>query len=223
MAFKILVVDDEVDILEMLRVQLQANGFEVAIASNGREGLAVATKFKPQMILLDINMPQLSGLDTCARFRAIPDFEDTAIMMITAMGSEENELKALELGADDFIRKPVTPALLMSRVKNLQKRFASLDGTEELHFTDLSIFPEEHKVLFMNEKVTLARKEFQLLHMLAKNPGKVYDRNAILGSIWGSDVIVGDRTVDVHVRKIRQKLNDRFIHTIKGLGYKFEQ
>jgi two-component system, OmpR family, alkaline phosphatase synthesis response regulator PhoP len=189
MAFKILVVDDEVDILEMLRVQLQANGFEVAIASNGREGLAVATKFKP----------------------------------ITAMGSEENELKALELGADDFIRKPVTPALLMSRVKNLQKRFASLDGTEELHFTDLSIFPEEHKVLFMNEKVTLARKEFQLLHMLAKNPGKVYDRNAILGSIWGSDVIVGDRTVDVHVRKIRQKLNDRFIHTIKGLGYKFEQ
>jgi two-component system, OmpR family, alkaline phosphatase synthesis response regulator PhoP len=222
MVKKVLVVDDEQDILDLIAFQLNAAGFETKVALNGAEALLIAKVFAPNLIILDLNMPMLDGVQTCLQLRADSRHHDCALMMLTAMGDEANEVKALEAGADDFVRKPITPALLMSRVKNLLKRFGAEAASPKLNFGDLVIIPQEHVVVYQGVKLQLARKEFQLLHLLASNPGKVYDRAQLLQDIWGSDVIVGDRTVDVHVRKIRQKLDDKFIYTIKGLGYKFE-
>jgi two-component system, OmpR family, alkaline phosphatase synthesis response regulator PhoP len=221
MASKILVVDDEADIVEMISYNLTQNDFEVLQAFNGAEAMLKA-KQKPDLILVDLNMPIQDGLRTCQLLRADAAYNSTAIMMLTAMGSEENELLALDYGADDFVRKPITPTLLLSRIKNLLKRYAPVEQKDVLVYPDLRIVPSELVVEYKGDRVQMARKEFLLLYKLAQNPGQVFPREELLSDIWGLDVIVGDRTVDVHVRKVRQKLEDRYIHTLKGFGYKFE-
>jgi two-component system, OmpR family, alkaline phosphatase synthesis response regulator PhoP len=221
MAVKILVVDDEVDIVEMISFNLEQHGFDVLQASNGAEAM-IKAKLKPDLVLLDLNMPIQDGLRTCQLLRGSSEYNSTAIMMLTAMGSEDNELLALDYGADDFVRKPITPALLISRIKNLLKRYAPVEPKGELVYPDLRIVPNELVVEYKGQRVQMARKEFLLLYKLAQKPGQVFQREELLSDIWGLDVIVGDRTVDVHVRKVRQKLEDRYIHTLKGFGYKFE-
>jgi two-component system, OmpR family, alkaline phosphatase synthesis response regulator PhoP len=221
MAVKILVVDDELDIVEMISFNLEQQGYEVLQASNGAEAM-IKAKLKPDLIMLDLNMPIQDGLRTCQLLRGNSEFNNTAILMLTAMGSEENELLALDYGADDFVRKPITPILLISRIKNLLKRYAPVETKGELVYPDLRIVPSELVVEYKGQRIQMARKEFLLLYKLAQKPGQVFQREELLSDIWGLDVIVGDRTVDVHVRKVRQKLEDRYIHTLKGFGYKFE-
>lgn len=168
-------------------------------------------------------MPKMNGIETCKTLRSKPEFADTKIIFLTAVGDEETEIKSLDAGADDYIVKPIKPALLLSRIKSQLRRAKEPDGQDiVLKFGDLVINKTEYCIYLDGNRINFARKEFELLFMLASKPGKVFERNAILNEIWGSEVIVGDRTIDVHIRKIRQKLNERFIFTVKGIGYKFE-
>jgi two-component system, OmpR family, alkaline phosphatase synthesis response regulator PhoP len=219
---KILIVDDEADIVELINYNLQSAGYETLTASNGSEALLKAKTFKPNLILLDLNMPIKDGLKTCAELRVNAEYNDTNIVFLTAQASEENELNALQLGADDFLRKPIKPTLLLSKISSILRRNQKLDDAQLLEFENIKIDKKEYSVVYNNTLVNLARKEFQLLYMLASKPGRVFGREEILTTIWGNEVIVGDRTIDVHVRKIRQKLDEKFIYTIKGVGYKFE-
>jgi two-component system, OmpR family, alkaline phosphatase synthesis response regulator PhoP len=219
---KILIVDDEADIVELIKYNLQAAGYNTLTASNGAEALLKAKTFKPNLILLDLNMPIKDGLKTCAELRVNSDYNDTNIVFLTAQASEENEINALNLGADDFLRKPIKPTLLLGKVASILRRNQKLDDALLLEFENIKIDKKEYSVVYNSTQINLARKEFQLLYMLASKPGRVFGREEILNTIWGNQVIVGDRTIDVHVRKIRQKLDDKFIYTIKGVGYKFE-
>jgi two-component system, OmpR family, alkaline phosphatase synthesis response regulator PhoP len=221
--YKILIVDDEDDIVEFINYNLMQEAYQTAIAKNGMDAINIAKIFKPNLILLDMNMPLKDGLKTCAELRNMSLFDDTSIVFLTAKGSEENEILALDSGADDFLRKPIKPSLLLSKIASILRRNASDNDDENiLDFDEIKIFPQEYNVIYKNENIALARKEFKLLYMLASKPGRVFNRDEILNAIWGNEVIVGDRTIDVHIRKIRQKLDDKFIFTIKGVGYKFE-
>jgi len=220
-AGKILLADDEPDILEIVSYNLNGEGYEVICAKNGNEAIALAKLHHPPMIILDIMMPGKSGIDVCKILRLQQQFKDTVIVFLTALSDENTEIHGLETGADDYITKPISPKVLISKVNALFRRVTKED-TSILELGDLTINREKYNISYKNIPITLARKEFELLSLLASKPGKVFLRNEILDKVWGTEVIVGDRTIDVHVRKIRQKIGVDCISTVKGVGYKFE-
>jgi two-component system, OmpR family, alkaline phosphatase synthesis response regulator PhoP len=217
----ILIADDEPDILEILNFNLQSEGYQVINATNGNEAARLAKLHKPDLIILDVMMPGKSGFEVCKILRADKEFENTIIIFLTALNDESTEIKGLETGGDDYISKPISPKVLISRVNALFRRIVKETGSI-LQIGDLTIDRERYIVSLKNEEINLARKEFELLELLASKPAKVFLRNEILDKVWGTEVIVGDRTIDVHVRKIRQKLGDDCIVTVKGVGYKFK-
>lgn len=217
---KILIADDEPDILEILEYNLTNEGYEVICAKNGDEAIMFAQKSLPDLIILDIMMPGKSGLDVCNILRSKPEFKKTMILFLSALNDETIELKGFDNGADDYITKPISPKVLNSKINAVFKRIGK--QTEVLQIGDLIINRESYNITFKGHEIILARKEFELLSLLAGKVGKVFLRNEILNQVWGSDVIVGDRTIDVHIRKIRQKLGIDCITTVKGVGYKFE-
>lgn len=218
---KILIADDEPDILEIVQYNLQQEGYEVTTAKNGNEAIDQAKRFNPDLIILDIMMPGKNGIEVCNILRMQPAFNDTLIIFLTALSDEGTEVKGLETGADDFITKPISPKVLVSKVNALFRR-VNKEDTGILQIGELKIDREKYIVNYQGQDIILARKEFELLALLAGKPGKVFLRNEILNQVWGTEVIVGDRTIDVHIRKIRQKLNLDCITTVKGVGYKFD-
>ncbi len=219
---KVLVVDDEQDIVQIIRYNLEANGYEVQSAVNGVDALRIAAGFKPEVILMDVMMPHKDGIQTCIELRANPEFDNTIIIFLTALSDEASEIRGLEAGGDDYISKPIKPKVLISRVHSAFRRINKGGDSNILMFKDLEINREKFIVVFKGEEIKLPRKEFELFALLASKPGRVFLRNEILNTVWGNEVIVGDRTIDVHIRKIRQKMNVDYIQTIKGVGYKFE-
>ena len=218
---KILIADDEPDILEIVSYNLSSEGYEVFCARNGNEAIEMAKKILPSMIILDVMMPYKNGIEVCNILRMQPQFKETVIIFLTALNDENSEVRGLESGADDYIAKPISPKVLVSKVTALFRRVTK-ETESILHLGDLSIDREKYSVGYKGSSITLARKEFELLSLLASKPGKVFLRNEILHSVWGTEIIVGDRTIDVHIRKIRQKLGLDCIRTVKGVGYKFE-
>lgn len=217
----ILIADDEPDILEIVSFNLQAEGYDVITAKNGNEAIEMAKIHNPDLIILDVMMPGKTGFEVCKILRGISSFENTIIMFLTALNDDSTEIKGLETGGDDYITKPISPKVLVSRINALFRRIIKENGNV-LQIGDLVIDREKYIVISNNKSIFLARKEFELLALLASKPSKVFLRNEILHQVWGSDVIVGDRTIDVHIRKIRQKLGNDCITTIKGVGYKFQ-
>jgi two-component system alkaline phosphatase synthesis response regulator PhoP len=218
---KILIADDEPDILEIVSFNLEAEGYEVFIAKNGDEAIDVAKKTQPDLIILDVMMPKKNGFEVCNILRSQLEFKETLIIFLTALNDETTEIKGLNTGGDDYITKPISPKILISRVNALFRRVTK-ESTGIVQIGDLQIDRERYNITYKNEQIILARKEFELLAFLTSKPHKVFLRNEILNHVWGSDVIVGDRTIDVHIRKIRQKLGDDCITTVKGVGYKFQ-
>ena len=218
---KILIADDEPDILEIIQFNLQAEGYEVITAKNGDEAIEQAKKHLPDLIILDIMMPGKNGIDVCNILRMQPAFKETLIIFLSALSDESTEIRGLESGADDYLTKPISPKILVSKVNALFRRINKEDN-EIVQIGDLIIDREKYIIKHKGSDIILARKEFELLALLASKPGKVFLRNEILNQVWGTEVIVGDRTIDVHIRKIRQKLNLDCITTVKGVGYKFE-
>ncbi len=217
----ILIADDEPDILEIINYNLLTEGYNVITAKNGNEAVELAKLHKPDLIILDVMMPGKTGFDVCKILRALPGFENTIILFLTALNDDSTQIKGLETGGDDYITKPISPRVLLSRVNAHFRRIIKETGSV-LQIGDLSIDREKYIVTSKDEEIILARKEFELLALLASKPSKVFLRNEILHKVWGTDVIVGDRTIDVHIRKIRQKLGDDCITTVKGVGYKFQ-
>ncbi len=218
---KILIADDEPDILEILQFNLLQEGYEVVTAKTGDDAIEKAKKHNPDLIILDVMMPGKTGIEVCNLLRLMPEFKKTLIVFLTAMSDEVTEIKGLETGADDYLTKPISPRVLTSKINSLFRRVTK-DNTGIVTIGDISIDREKYVVTHKDTEIILARKEFELLALLASKPGKVFLRNEILSQIWGTEVIVGDRTIDVHIRKIRQKLNMDCITTVKGVGYKFE-
>jgi two-component system alkaline phosphatase synthesis response regulator PhoP len=221
---KILVVDDELDILEIIRHALNKEGFEVHIAANGFQALEQTRKIKPDLILMDVMMPVMDGMEACRQLKEDTDTKNIPIVFLTARSEEFAELAGFEAGADDYISKPIRPRVLMSRLKAILRRRNAIQSSshETLEFGDLKIDRERFVVEFMGKSLQFPRKEFELLSFLASRPGRVFSRDEILENVWGNEVLVVDRTIDVHVRKIREKLDERYIYTVKGVGYKFE-
>jgi two-component system alkaline phosphatase synthesis response regulator PhoP len=221
---KILLVDDEPDILEFLKYNLVQEDYQVFTAENGLEGIRIAERENPHLIILDVMMPELDGVETCHRLRSIPDLKNTLITFLTARGEEYSQIAGLEAGADDYIQKPIRPRLLISRVKALLRRLGNNPNGSEpstnLQIGVLSIDKERFEVFKSGAKIDLAKKEFDILWLLAQKPGKVFGREEIYRKVWGSDVIVGNRTIDVHISKLREKVGSEIIKTIKGIGYK---
>ena len=220
---KILIADDEPDILEIISYNLRKEGYEVYTAADGNEALEKARHHHPDLIILDIMMPKKTGVEVCQILRTQPEFSQTLIIFLTALSDEAVQIKGLESGADDYLTKPVSPKVLISRVNAIFRRIKQEPvENKRIRIGNFSIDPASYLVTIDNREVTLAKKEFELLYLLASKPGRVLLRNEILSQVWGSEVIVGDRTIDVHIRKIRQKLNTDCITTVKGVGYKFE-
>ncbi|MDP9230168.1 MAG: response regulator transcription factor [Bacteroidota bacterium] len=218
---KILIADDEPDILEILKYNLVNSGYQVFTAKDGDEALEKAKIYKPDLVILDIMMPKKTGVEVCEILRTQPAFKETLILFLTALNDEGTQVKGLESGADDYISKPVSPKIFLSRVNALFRRL-NKNETKTLQIDGLIIDPEKFMVQLEGKDIVLAKKEFELLYLLASKPGRVFLRNEILSQIWGNDVIVGDRTIDVHIRKVRQKLGIDCITTVKGVGYKFD-
>jgi two-component system alkaline phosphatase synthesis response regulator PhoP len=218
---KILIADDEPDILEIVGYNLQTEGYTVIKAKDGLEAIELALKHQPDLIILDVMMPKKTGMDVCQLLRSKPEFAHTLIIMLTAVSDESSHVKGLEYGADDYINKPISPKVLISRINALFRRTAR---NEEpiIKVGNITIDKEQFIVRLDKQEIILAKKEFELLILLASKPGRVFLRHEILNQVWGSEVIVGDRTIDVHIRKIRQKMGLDCIKTIKGVGYKFE-
>ena len=220
---KILIADDEPDILEIISYNLHKEGYEVYTAADGNEALEKARHHHPDLIILDIMMPKKTGVEVCQILRTQPEFSQTLIIFLTALSDEAVQIKGLESGADDYLTKPVSPKVLISRVNAIFRRIKQEPvENKRIRIGNFSIDPASYLVTIDDREVTLAKKEFELLYLLASKPGRVLLRNEILSQVWGSEVIVGDRTIDVHIRKIRQKLNTDCITTVKGVGYKFE-
>ena len=220
---KILVADDEPDILEIISYNLRKEGYEVYTAADGNEALEKARHHHPDLIILDIMMPKKTGVEVCQILRTQPEFTQTLIIFLTALSDEAVQIKGLESGADDYLTKPVSPKVLISRVNAIFRRIKQEPvENKRIRIGNFSIDPASYLVTIDDREVSLAKKEFELLYLLASKPGRVLLRNEILSQVWGSEVIVGDRTIDVHIRKIRQKLNTDCITTVKGVGYKFE-
>lgn len=218
---KVLIADDEPDILEILKYNLVGQGYEVITAKDGDEALEKARRHQPDLIVLDVMMPRKTGVEVCQLLRAQAAFKDTLIIFLTAVNDEGSQIKGLETGADDYVAKPVSPKVFISRVNALFRRLNKPE-VKTLEIDKLVIDPERFVVQVDGADIILAKKEFELLYLLAQKPGRVFLRNEILNQVWGNEVIVGDRTIDVHVRKIRQKLGVDCITTVKGVGYKFE-
>lgn len=215
MKHRILIVDDEDDILEFVSYNLQREGYDVYTASNGNQAYELALQVRPHIILLDRLMPEMDGVATCRKLRAEPIFANTMIVFLTALGEEEQQVEGYDAGADDYIAKPIRMKALMSRIAAMSKRISIAD--EE----SFSIDVEQHAVVVEGEHIVLPRKEFALLYLLYSSPGKLFTREEIYSKVWGDEVVVGDRTIDVHVRKLRSKIGDSRIVTVKGIGYKF--
>lgn len=220
-AKKILIADDEPDILEIINYNLTKEGYTVTTAKDGDDALSKAKAVKPDLIILDIMMPKKSGVEVCGILRAQQGFEDTLVIFLTALSDEPSQIKGLETGADDYLSKPISPKVLVSKVNALFRRVKPEHGQNILRHGNIEIDPVKFEVKVDDNPVVLAKKEFELLYMLASKPGRVFLRNEILNEVWGNEVIVGDRTIDVHIRKIRQKLGIDCITTVKGVGYKF--
>lgn len=226
MIYKILLVDDETDILEFLSYNLQKEGFEVRTAENGEDAINVAKEFRPHLILLDVMMPVMDGIETCGRMRSVPEIEGAVIAFLTARGEDYSQIAGFDAGGDDYITKPVRPKVLVSRLKALLKRFdTSTAPVTEAKESDQDFIIDRERYLIVVEgrEITLPRKEFELLSLLFSKPNRVFSRDEIFDTVWGDNVIVGDRTIDVHIRKLREKIGDRYITTIKGVGYKFSK
>ncbi|PSK92745.1 response regulator transcription factor [Taibaiella chishuiensis] len=220
---KILVVDDEQDIVEFINYNLRQAGYETATANNGDEAIRKAAIFNPDLILLDVMMPEKDGLQTIQQLRRNPDLDSTIIIFLTALSDEKSEIEGLKLGADDYIAKPIKPELLLTRLRTALRRVKKDEEQgNKIVFGELEINKYKFTVSYKGEEIILAKKEFELLNLLASKPGRVFLRHEILQKVWGTEVIVGDRTIDVHIRKIRQKLGIDVITTVKGVGYKFE-
>jgi len=221
---KILVVDDEPDILDFLRYNLVKEGYHVVTASNGEEGVMMAQQEKPGLVILDIMMPKMDGVEVCRNLRSKPEFDKTLIIFLTAREEDYSQIAALDIGGDDYITKPIRPRVFISRIKALLRRSDRLEEetNEVISVGELEIDTEKITVRKGEKVIELAKKEFELLNLLVSKPGKVFSREEIFNKVWGTDVIVGNRTIDVHIRKLREKIGDSFIKTIKGIGYKFE-
>lgn len=222
--FKILVVDDEEDIRELLQHLLQKEGYEVAVAVNGREAVKKTLEWQPHLILLDLMMPEMDGIEACREIRGKKEIKNTIIAFLTARNEDYSQIAGFESGADDYISKPIKPRVLLSRISALLRRIENQVAEESnaIHIGDLTIDRSKYLVYKNDVPLQLPRKEFELLELLVSKPGNVFTRNHILDSVWGEDVVVGDRTIDVHIRKLREKLGDNYFKTIKGIGYKFE-
>ena len=223
---RILIVDDEEDITEFLKYNLEKEDYEVEVAMDGETALKIAPKFDPHLVVLDIMMPGMDGIEVCERMRAMPEFNNTIIVFLTARSESFTQITALETGGDDYIQKPIKPNVFKSRIKAILRRHPSLSldaqPSTSSKFGPLEINFEKFLVFVNGDEVQLARKEFELLALLASKPGKVFKRIEILSKVWGEEVIVGDRTIDVHIRKLREKIGGEFIGTLKGVGYKLD-
>ncbi len=221
---KILVVDDEPDIRELIEYNLKKEGYQVFTASNGQEGVSEAKRSHPDLIILDIMMPKMDGIEACRILRTMNEFKNTFMVFLTARSEEYSEIAGFNVGADDYIAKPIKPRALVSRINAILRRNSQADEPVEnkLEIADLTIDRETYLVYRNGEKIVLAKKEFELLYLLASKPGKVYTREVILKSIWEDSVVVTNRTIDVHIRKLREKLGEDYISTVKGVGYKFD-
>ena len=218
----ILLVDDEPDILEIIGYNLKEEGYKVHTAENGLEAIDIAKKKKPHLIILDVMMPEMDGIEACEKLRKNPDLKNTVITFLTARGEDYSQVAGFDAGADDYITKPIRPKVLMSKVKALLRRFKSEESSDNLlKVGKITINRDEYKVINNKKELILPRKEFELLALLASKPGKVFKREDILQKVWGDEVVVGGRTIDVHIRKLREKIGDDSFKTIKGVGYKF--
>lgn len=221
---KVLIVDDEPDILELIEYNLNKEGYQVYVAHNGQEAVAEAKKYLPDLIILDVMMPKMDGIEACRIMRTMPEFKNTFMVFLTARSEEYSEIAGFNVGADDYIAKPIKPRALVSRINAILRRNLPSDDSldNKVEIGDLVIDREAFLVFQNGEKVVLAKKEFELLYLLASKPGKVYTREAILKNIWEDSVVVTNRTIDVHIRKLREKLGENYVSTVKGVGYKFE-
>jgi two-component system alkaline phosphatase synthesis response regulator PhoP len=220
---KILLADDEADILEIVGYNLSAEGYQVTKANNGIEAVEKAKKHKPHLIILDVMMPEMDGIEACEKIREIPALSDTIITFLTARGEDYSQVAGFEAGADDYITKPIKPKVLVSKVKALLRRLKENDSPADgiIKIGGLIINREQYKITNNGKEIILPRKEFELLSLLATKPGKVFKREEILDQVWGNEVVVGGRTIDVHIRKLREKIGDNSFKTVKGVGYKF--
>ena len=219
---KILLVDDEPDVIEIIRYNLDKEGYNLYTASNGKEALEKAKKKLPHLIIMDVMMPKMDGIEACEQLRNDKRFNDTIIMFLTARGEDYSYVAAFDAGADDYVTKPIKPKVIVSKVKALLRRLKKEEQTQEkIQIGKLIIDREQYEVTHMDKSFSMPRKEFELLYLLASNPDKVIKRDKIMEIVWGSEVVVGDRTIDVHIRKLREKVGDKYFKTVKGVGYKF--
>jgi len=224
-SIKILLVDDEPDILEILSYNLSAEGYQISTASNGVAAVKKAKKHQPHLIIMDVMMPEMDGIEACEKIRTLPELKNTIITFLTARGEDYSQVAGFEAGADDYITKPIKPKVLISKIKSLLRRHSSASsdvGSEVIKIGELTIDREAYKIISKGKEIVLPRKEFELLSLLASKPGKVFKRDEILDKVWGNEVVVGGRTIDVHIRKLREKIGDNSFKTIKGVGYKFQ-
>jgi two-component system alkaline phosphatase synthesis response regulator PhoP len=221
---KILLVDDEQDILEIVGYNLSQEGYKIVTASNGKEAIAVAKKELPHLIIMDVMMPEMDGMEACEAIRKLPELNNVIITFLTARSEDYSQVAGFDVGADDYIAKPIKPKLLVSKVKALLRRLKDVEtiSSENLTLGNIIINREEYKIIIDDREFSLPRKEFELFYLLASKPGKVFKREEILDKVWGNEVIVGGRTIDVHIRKLREKIGEELFKTIKGVGYKFE-
>ena len=220
---RILLVDDEPDILEIVGYNLAQEGYQISTASNGKEAVSKAKKEEPHLIIMDVMMPEMDGIEACENIRKIPELQNTIITFLTARSEDYSQVAGFDAGADDYISKPIKPKILVSKVKALLRRFKEVDtASDTLNVGGIEINREEYKIIKDDKEIILPRKEFELFYLLATKPGKVFTREEILDKVWGNEVIVGGRTIDVHIRKLREKIGDDFFKTIKGIGYKIE-
>lgn len=219
---KILLVDDEPDILEIVGYNLSQEGYKILTAQNGREAISKAKKEKPHLIIMDVMMPEMDGIEACEAIRNIPELSEVIITFLTARAEDYSQVAGFEVGADDYITKPIKPKILVSKVKALLRRLKEDKPQDTLMVTGMEINREEYKIIKEGQEIILPKKEFELLYLLASKPGKVFKREEILSKVWGEDVVVGGRTIDVHIRKLREKIGEDLFKTIKGVGYKIE-
>ena len=220
---KILLVDDDVDILEILRYNLEKSNFIVETASNGIIAIEKALKFKPDLVVLDVMMPEMDGITACEKIRELPELENVIITFLTARNEDYSQIAGLEAGADDYIDKPIQPKVFVAKIKSLLRRRLNTEQNDIITFNDITIEKSKFKVKFQEKEVKLAKKEFDLLVLLLSDPGKLFTREEIMNRVWKDDSFVGDRTIDVHIRKLRQKFGENLINTIKGIGYQSKE
>lgn len=222
MPIKILLVDDEPDVLEFMSYSLKKEGYSVFTASNGKDAIKIAKQIDPRLIVLDVMMPEMDGMETCREFRSLEQFKNTIILFLTARDEDYSQIAGFEVGADDYVTKPVKPRVFLSRLQALLRRGETDNKKSSIKVGNIELDEEKYMVYKNEEEISLPRKEFQLLQLLMSKPGRVFTRDEIMNKVWGTETIVGDRTIDVHIRKLREKIGDDYFKTIKGVGYKFD-